>query len=166
MHTRPGRFLVALLGYVITSTVAFGVALGVWAFVTGAPTSPTPVERFNWHLGVNMGLYGAFHWALLGTVSFPVFVVPVIVQALVLRPRAGVGIRAVAPGSVICLLAASAVVVRTTLLEYPSLRSHPAEFLFGLISGYRACEFVAFLSGLFCAYCATTWLTRPCSRPA
>jgi hypothetical protein len=148
------RGAASLLCYVLGSTVACGLAFGAVGFVQGGPLLPQPVEPLTLGFSIEIALYGAFHWLLLAIVTFPVFVLPLVVLVLADRRRQMTS-RHGRSIVLILALAALGLLVRTALLERPTLLSSPPVFFTSIVFTLNGlCEWFAFASGLFTAY---TW---------
>jgi hypothetical protein len=115
------RVVTSLLWFLLASTIAFGFAVGVVAFVGGGTASPTPVETFNPGFGLEMGLYGAFHWALMAIFTLPISVVSLVALMLAVRMRPALAGHRRDSTALILVIAALGMALRAAVLERPTL---------------------------------------------
>ena len=161
------RVVTSLLWFLLASTVAFGFAVGVVAFVGGGTASPTPAETFNPGFGLEMGLYGAFHWALMAIVTLPISVVPLVALMFAVRMRPALAGPRRDSTVLILVLAALGMALRAAVLERPTLVSSPSAFCGSILFTVNSfCEFFAFAMGLLAAHTLCPRLTIASSPPA
>ena len=146
------RVVTSLLSFLLASTVAFGFAVGAVAFVAGGTALPAPVEPFTSGFGLEMGLYGAFHWALIAIFTLPISVIPLVALMLAVRRRPALAVHRRDSTVLILVLAALGMALRAAVLERPTLLSSPSAFCGSILFTMNSfCEFVGFAVGLLAA---------------
>lgn len=126
MASRTGQIIAWASASFVISGLFFGLS-GAFAFVVHP--EPAGGADLSSSLLVQIALYGVFHWFLLGLLTLPILIAPVLAWPRLSRAVPSVENSRPAQVAMLGLLAVSAVAVRAALLEYPVLLTHPSSLL-------------------------------------
>ena len=123
MASRAGQLIAWASASFVISGLLFGL---VAAFAFSVDPEPAGGADLSSWLLIQIALYGVFHWFLLGLLTLPILVAPVLAWPRLSRAVPSVERSRLALVAMLGLLAVAAIAVRALLLEYPVLLTHPS----------------------------------------